>query len=242
MLKKVLLVDDDVSFRKLVVPLLNVRALTVLEAGRLSEANKHLALKPDVIIVDGLLPDGSGVAWLTGLSAEQRKLPTLFISAFWKSLKEHQKLQRELGTVQIAHKPITPDQFADQLDRLLGTIDLPKLPPEVLREMEALKAEYGRELPGKLEELRKAVLVARSAPDDAAARSNARLLAHRLSGTAGSYGFPDESVAAGVVESQALAADTAPAAQRDTLWATAESVLGEALQGRGAGSEPRPER
>lgn len=232
MAKSVLLVDDDQSFLKLVGPLLSGRGLAVHEAARLADATKQLALRPDLIIVDGLLPDGSGVDWIKALPAAERQRPILFVSAFWKSLKEHQKLQKELEGVQIVHKPINRDQFAGQVDRLLGQVDLPELPPEVAREMDKLKVEYGRELPGKLEELRRAVRLARASPGDTAARKLARTLAHRLSGTAGSYGFPDESVAAGVAESQAVACDTAPEAARDALWATAEDVVTDALMGR----------
>ena len=232
MAKSVLLVDDDQTFRKLVVPLLAGRGLAVHEAARLADASKQLALRPDLIIVDGLLPDGNGVDWIRALPAADRKRPILFVSAFWKSLKEHQKLQKDLDGVQILHKPIAPDRFAAQVDRMLGQVDLPSLPPEVAREMDKLKAEYGRELPGKLEELRRAVRLARATPGDIAARRQARTLAHRLSGTAGSYGFPDESVAAGVVEAQAVACDTAPEAARDALWSIAEEVVTDALLGR----------
>lgn len=232
MAKTALLVDDDRAFRKLVAPSLTRRGLVVLEAAHLAEATRQLALGPDLIIVAGLLPDGSGVEWIQTLPAELQARPILLLSPSWTSLKGHQRLREQLGEARIVYKPITPDQFAGQVDRLLGAIDLPALPPEVAREMDKLRVEYGRELAGKLEELRRAVRLARQSPVDPAARKQARTLAHRLSGTAGSYGFPDESVAAGVVESRALACDTAPEGQRDALWATAEEVVSEALLGR----------
>jgi DNA-binding response OmpR family regulator len=232
MAKSVLLVDDDKGFRQLVIPVLQARGLTVLEAGRLADATKLIASAPDLIIVDGLLPDGNGADWIKTLPQSSRDRPIIFVSAFWKSLKDHQLLLRDLGVALVVHKPISPDGFGAQLDLLFGRSAAPPLPPEVAREMEKLKAEYARELPRKLEELRRAVRAARSAPGDSRARQHARTMAHRLAGTAGSYGFPDESVAAGVVEAQCISAEKGEPRHVESCWALAEAAISEALTGR----------
>ena len=238
MAKTVLLLEDDRSFRQLVIPLLRARGLAVVEAARASDATRllasspELAKGPDLIVVDGLLPDGNGADWLRSLPPQVRARPTVFVSAFWKSLKDHRTLQQELGVALIVHKPVSPESLVEQIDRLLGQADQPGLPPEVAREMAKLKAEYARELAGKLEELRRAVRLARQAPGDARARHEARSLAHRLSGTAGSYGFPDESDAAGLVESHAIAAEKAAPQELGALWEAAERAVADALLAR----------
>lgn len=231
-MKTILLLEDDQRFRALLLPLLGRRGHRVLEAGRVADANKLLAEKPDLILVDGLLPDGDGASWIKKLPASLRLVPVVFISAFWKSLKDHQMLQRELGVALIVHKPVAPETLVDQLDRLLGASEAEPLPPEVQREMDKLHDEYERELPAKLDELRRAVRRARSNPLDEKARLEARSLAHRLAGTAGSYGFPDESTAAAVIEAQAIAAGTAAPAELDRCWAAAEAAASEALTAR----------
>jgi len=63
---------------------------------------------------------------------------------------------------------------------------------EVDEELAALRRAYGRDLPAKARAVSEAL-----AKDD---RGTAALLAHRLRGTAGSYGFAEVSVAAGSIE------------------------------------------
>ncbi len=232
MSKTILLLEDDQKFRALLLPLMVRRGLRVLEAGRVADATRLLAEKPDLIVVDGLLPDGDGTAWIKKLPPSARAVPVVFISAFWKSLKDHQMLQRDLGVALIVHKPVAPETLVSQLDRLLGEREAPPLPPEVQAEMDKLHVEYERELPGKLDELKRAVRFARANPLEEKARAQARTLAHRLSGTAGSYGFPDESTAAAVIEAQAIAAATATGAEIDRCWAAAEATASEALAAR----------
>jgi HPt (histidine-containing phosphotransfer) domain-containing protein len=57
----------------------------------------------------------------------------------------------------------------------------------VEEELAALVREYAAQLPGKIAEIDAAVAALRAGGDGALER--ARLLAHRLGGTAGSYGF-----------------------------------------------------
>jgi hypothetical protein len=55
-------------------------------------------------------------------------------------------------------------------------------------------------LPGRVRRIARAVRASRRAPGDADLRERARLLAHKLRGTAGSYGHPAVGTAAGRVE------------------------------------------
>ncbi|MBL8717619.1 MAG: Hpt domain-containing protein [Myxococcales bacterium] len=79
-----------------------------------------------------------------------------------------------------------------------------------------LREAYGVALPAKLAELRAALAAADSGEGIAAARA----LAHRLRGTAATYGFAAVSEAAGRIE-DALDADPPPSREaRTTLAAT----------------------
>lgn len=68
-----------------------------------------------------------------------------------------------------------------------------------------LREAYGAALPAKLAELRAGLLAANSVETIDAAR----MLAHRLRGTAATYGFPDVSDACARIE-DALEANAAP--------------------------------
>jgi DNA-binding response OmpR family regulator len=232
MAKTVLLLEDDKAFREPLVRLLRQRGLRVLEAGRVSEAKALLAEKPDLFVVDGLLPDGSGRDFLKELTPEQKKAPAVFVSAFWKNLRDHQTNLRELGVAAIVHKPVDPATLVGQIERLLGVQEQGAIPPELALQLAALKEEYGRDLSGRFQELRRLISAARRAPADGAARKEVRALAHKLAGTAGSYGFALESTAAAAIESQAIASETGSAVEVEACWTVAEGTVVDVLLDR----------
>jgi two-component system nitrate/nitrite response regulator NarL len=67
----VLIVDDDVSFRALAARAMQAHGLTVVgEAGAAEEgAEAARRLRPDAVLVDVGLPDGSGIALAADLAA-----------------------------------------------------------------------------------------------------------------------------------------------------------------------------
>jgi HPt (histidine-containing phosphotransfer) domain-containing protein len=67
-------------------------------------------------------------------------------------------------------------------------------------ELRALRDAYGRGLPGKVDDVAQVLAALRASGGDPAARESARSLAHRLGGTAGSYGFVAVGEAASVIE------------------------------------------
>jgi HPt (histidine-containing phosphotransfer) domain-containing protein len=82
----------------------------------------------------------------------------------------------------------------------------------------ALRVEYARRLPARVRKVARALGAYRRAPGDAVLLERARSLAHRLRGTAGSYGFAAVGAAAGRVEDGILRAawDDVDSALRDT--------------------------
>lgn len=119
-----LLLDDDRVFRRILSAALQRRGYKVVEAGRASEANVLIeGSNPDLLLVDGLLPDATGVSWIEGLRARGRKTPVIFVSSFWKSMPDFLKVTRTLGDTQLLSKPVLPDAVADRVDLRLGRID-----------------------------------------------------------------------------------------------------------------------
>ena len=79
-----MVIDDDEEFRELVATVLPASVET-LEAGRLRDADALLqAHDVDTIVVDGLLPDGSGPQWIENRRKAGDTRPIVFISALYK--------------------------------------------------------------------------------------------------------------------------------------------------------------
>lgn len=85
----------------------------------------------------------------------------------------------------------------------------------------AMRRDYTRQLPSSLAALARAVVDAPSGP---VAQADARMLAHRLRGTAGSYGHPALGELAGRLEQRLAAGDLAPAPLGELLVALAERI------------------
>jgi diguanylate cyclase (GGDEF)-like protein len=237
----ILVVDDDPEFRALSSRLLGLRGHRVLEAGNGRVAGELLAReRPDLLIVDGLLPDGDGLSWLAARRAAGDRTPTVFVSSFWKDLASFRRLTGELGVALILHKPIEPQSFAQQLEETLdnlpaasGALVLRPRPREArpaAREvvpgaevlLQGLVDEYRQALPGKVDALAARFVAVKDGR--AELLGEARDAAHRLAGTAGSYGLPAVSQAASLLEGLAVRR-LAGATVRPQEWAAALDQL-----------------
>jgi diguanylate cyclase (GGDEF)-like protein len=188
----ILLLDDDPLFRRLVLEVLERRGHQVVEVGTLNEATEWVEGRtPDLVIVDGALPDGSGLEWIRTFRKKDDRTPIIFVSASWRDPESFRVLTKELRVGLVAHKPVVPAIFGEQVESQLedsavfrrGTGD----DDDVIA---ALRADYARKLPERIANLRDVVLAARAASGgDPEIWESARQLAHKLKGTTGSYGF-----------------------------------------------------
>ncbi|MGC4122499.1 MAG: response regulator [Myxococcales bacterium] len=212
------------------VPALSARGHNVLQARTGAEALAEVeARKVDLAVVDGLLPDTDGISWIARLRSARPDLPVVFVSAFWRDLASFNRLTKDLRVSLVLHKPVAPTLFAEEVENLLaGRPSPPPAPRPDLAQAEAalraLSADYARGLPAKGRELSESVRSLRLDASDPTSRSKAQTLAHRLRGTAGSYGFHAIGEAAGAIE-DALPEALAPAAPSEA-W----SALGAALE------------
>lgn len=222
----ILVVDDDAAFRDVVRSALEGRGYRVVQASSARRATALLGrTPPDLVVVDGLLPDETGVRWIEMLRSQGHALDVVFVSAFWRDLGSFRHLTSDLGVRLVAQKPISIDRFVEQIGRLLPA---PKAPPEsaamdataVDGALARLTHRFARALPLRVHEL--SAQCERLADPAAApeARPRAITLAHRLAGTAGTYGFVEVGCAAGALES-ALRAPTVASSSEDVLGALA---------------------
>ncbi|MEW6400674.1 MAG: response regulator transcription factor [Chloroflexota bacterium] len=118
---RVLIVDDQTSFRRHLRQLLIYAGLTVVgEAGNVREAKELTrALQPDLAIVDISLPGESGVSGAPQLMALAPKMRVILVSAHRDNAQMFQKLAVEAG----AEAFISKDDL--ELDIVKKWADLP---------------------------------------------------------------------------------------------------------------------
>ncbi|MDH3655379.1 MAG: response regulator [Myxococcales bacterium] len=235
----ILLLDDDAQFRALLGAVLSARGFRVLEAESAQAATALLLHEsPDLVVVDGLLPDLPGVEWIESLRQHDAETLIVFLSAFWRDLETFQRLTQELSVSLVAYKPIDPLVFAETISELLRlqpkasesippTVGpAPADPPDTLRaRMAQLREAYTLELPRKLEELEALIDEARTRPETT---KQAASSAHRLRGTAGAYGFKLVGVLAGQIEDLLGEYQSSPLRVRRNLWTEVSRALEDA--------------
>ncbi|WP_267145433.1 response regulator [Myxococcus guangdongensis] len=209
--KTLLFLEDDKDLQSLVCAFLREKGFRVEAARTAAEARAVLAKVPvDAAIVDGLLPGVTGADFIRELRGKLPDLPVLFASAFWKDLKSHELLTRQLKVARIIHKPYRPDELYLWVSQLF-TKALPPAPagPRALADVDpvrdelaaslvALNEEYGARLKDKVGGLEALLSAARAG--NGGALDEASMVVHKLHGTAGSYGFTEVSLAAGRLE------------------------------------------
>lgn len=142
MSKTVLILDDDALIREMLRPSLEARGLKVVGAATGAQAEAAVTRdSPDAIIVDGLLPDTSGLAWIERQRRGGNAAPIFFISAFWKDAQTAKKLTEQLGVLSVLPKPVDPEVLARGVSEALGldSVDEPL-------EDDALEIDVGSEV------------------------------------------------------------------------------------------------
>ena len=81
MYKRVLVVEDEAVFRKIIARNLAAHGCEVLEAETAGEAIERLSSEPDLILLDINLPDRSGWDVFRHLQQNGREIPVVIVSA-----------------------------------------------------------------------------------------------------------------------------------------------------------------
>lgn len=235
---KVLLLDDDALFRRMVVPGLAGKGIAVIESGTGAEATKLLdAHTFDLLIVDGVLPDTDGLTWIGEYKSAGGTAPVIFISGHWQTTEVYQVLTRDLEVCQIIHKPVIPQVFAEQVFSEISKECVVPVPPSVAPEeyvsddesidlsLEDLTREYLHDLPIELEKIRSSLGEAQSAGNPSESLSRVRLLSHKLRGTAGSFGLAALGDLMGKIEDKIKARETNFKKLPKEFWDTLDETI-----------------
>ncbi|MDX1706951.1 MAG: response regulator [Desulfobacterales bacterium] len=130
MSQKVLVVDDDPDVRLFSVTVLEENGYTPLEAEDGESGLKKIkAEKPDLVILDVLMPRQSGVRLYRELKTSKalKDVKVIILSGIAKkTFMRSQKALTEFGGAQIPEpeiyleKPVEPDELAEVIKKVLG--------------------------------------------------------------------------------------------------------------------------
>lgn len=105
MAKKILIVDDDASMRELLRRVLEHPIFEIATAATVREADAYLAeRKPDLAIIDLVMPGGSGAELMRRLASAEKPAKLIVISALASLFRSRNEVPPEVSVVA---KPFT---------------------------------------------------------------------------------------------------------------------------------------
>jgi PAS domain S-box-containing protein len=223
----VLIVDDDEYVLQALYYGLSGYGYSVILADggtRAVELFRARAGEVDLVVLDLMMPGMGGDETLRELRAIRPDVRVLISTGYGED--EAARRLASQGVEGFLRKPYDPEELAAEVKRLMETGGTTEPVDDTSRVMESLRASYRQRLPDKLRELETRLRDARGG-GSAERREQARLLAHTLKGTAGSYGFVDVASELEFIESvlDELPADQAADA---ASWSRIEEALSRA--------------
>lgn len=197
--QRILLLQDDQAFERLVRTAFTQRGYTLDTARRMLDG---IALQKKnaytVLLIDGVLPDGSGTAFVEQLGRSGQSVPVIFLASFDQDKAAMKRLRENKNVARVLHKPIRLDALIREVDSIAGrkSEDAP-----VENDLRQLVDEYALKLSKQWEELRATISALTREPANPVLAGKAQRLAASIHGTAGSFGFRHYSKKAAAIES-----------------------------------------
>ncbi len=118
--KTILITEDDVFNREILKEILASQGYNVLTAQSLTEMFSQMenSEKPDLLLLDLHLPDGSGLSVVDRIRREHHEIPIILITAAVTT--DNEKLAGEKGVRKIISKPFTPSQIIEEVHKILA--------------------------------------------------------------------------------------------------------------------------
>jgi DNA-binding NtrC family response regulator len=116
-MSNVLVIDDDRSIPFMIERALQGTGIDVLSAKTVQEGLELLEKQPDVVLLDIMLPEGSGLEAVQKIQARYPKLPIIFITAGGTSDTTIEAMK--LGAYDYLLKPLDLPKLKDLVDRAL---------------------------------------------------------------------------------------------------------------------------
>lgn len=257
----VLLLDDDTQFRTSVTPALEAFGLRVSSATKGSIARALIEEdEPSLLVVDGLLPDTNGITWIEELRADGYDTPIIFVSAFYRDLATFKHLTRDLGVIQVFHKPVAVERFAREVANALSTgmsaapaprhrvpdqvedpaerVLYPEEPSEPGVDAEKARESYVSLLPIAADNLTGAIRRVHSETERASVVAEALRQAHDLHGAAQTHGLAEISEAAERIERELRQLQRSGRLDWSKMFESIDAVRAHAAAAVGRASQP----
>ena len=119
MTTSVLIVEDEPSILELISYTCRTSGMEVRKAANVAEAKKNLeAAKPDIILLDWMLPDCAGLEWLYELRRyhSNESLPVIMLTA--RGQEDDRVRGLEAGADDYVTKPFSPAELTARVDAL----------------------------------------------------------------------------------------------------------------------------
>ena len=116
----VLVVDDEAAIRDMLRMVLDIAGFNIVEADNIQDAHvRVLEDKPDVVLLDWMLPGGSGIELLRRLKRDEntRDLPVIMLTA--KTSEDNVVQGLEVGADDYITKPFAPRELVARVKSLL---------------------------------------------------------------------------------------------------------------------------
>ena len=118
--RKVLVVDDESSIREMLRLALEISDFECVEAADIHEAYRRVKDdRPDIVLLDWMLPDGSGIELLRRLKKEEatKSLPVIMLTA--KTHEDNLIQGLEVGADDYVTKPFAPKELMARMNAIL---------------------------------------------------------------------------------------------------------------------------
>ncbi|MGE0022134.1 MAG: response regulator [Hyphomicrobium sp.] len=139
---QILVVDDDTEIRKLIARYMQEQGFRVLLASKCAEAHERIVTNQiDLIVLDVMLPDGSGLDLCRDLRAARSNIPIILLTALKEDVDRIIGL--EIGADDYLGKPFNPRELVARIRAVLrrGSNSVPEPPPTGLYQFEGFVAD-----------------------------------------------------------------------------------------------------
>lgn len=121
MMKKILLIEDDTPFRKMLKRFLEKNRYEIVEAENGLEGVKLFQSNPaDAVITDIIMPEQEGLETILRLRKTNPDLPIIAISGGGRNTPgTYLDMAQKFGAQHVIEKPLDRDDLLDALERII---------------------------------------------------------------------------------------------------------------------------
>jgi len=117
-MKRILIIDDSLFQRRIVSSPLNAQGFEVHEAINGKEGlEKIIEIKPDLILLDILMPEKDGIEVLTELKANNNKIPVIMLTSDVQDSTRDECLS--LGARAFLNKPVKSEELLPVINSII---------------------------------------------------------------------------------------------------------------------------